>query len=65
MLINLSKEELETVVGQLWKSRNTEEKVGEVYNKLKPLLDVCVCREQIQSDYKVSQERVGKDLDLL
>ena len=34
MLINLSKEELGTVVGQLWKSRNTEEKVGRFMTNL-------------------------------
>lgn len=46
MLIDLSKDELEVVVTQLWKSRKTEEKVGKVYEKMKPLLNICNCQEK-------------------
>ena len=45
MLIDVSKEELNVIVQQLWKSRKTEEKVGEVYEKLEPLLNICNCQE--------------------
>tara|TARA_B100001989_G_scaffold28009_1_gene16718 strand:+ start:506 stop:646 length:141 start_codon:yes stop_codon:yes gene_type:complete len=46
MLIDVSKEELNVIVQQLWKSRKTEEKVGEVYEKMKPLLNICNCQEK-------------------
>ena len=46
MLIDLSKKELKVIVHQLWKSRKTEEKVGEVYEKMKPLLNICNCQEK-------------------
>ena len=44
MLIDVTKKELEVIVLQLWKSRKTEEKVGEVYEKLEPLLNICNCQ---------------------
>ena len=47
MLIDVSKKELEVIITQLWKSRKTEEQVGEVYERLKPFLDICTCRESI------------------
>ena len=46
MLIDVTKKELEVIVLQLWKSRKTEENVGEVYKKLKPLLNICNCQEK-------------------
>jgi len=46
MLINLSKSELETVVMNLWKHRNSDDKTNEVYEKLKPILAVCNCQEK-------------------
>ena len=50
MLIDVSKKELEVIINQLWKSRKSEEQVGEVYDRLKPFLDICTCRENITSD---------------
>ena len=46
MLIDVTKKELEVIVLQLWKSRKTEAKVGEVYEKLEPLLNICNCQEK-------------------
>tara|TARA_B100000963_G_C22482512_1_gene605374 strand:- start:77 stop:322 length:246 start_codon:yes stop_codon:yes gene_type:complete len=50
MLIDVSKKELEVIINQLWKSRKSEEQVGEVYERLKPFLDICTCRESIVAD---------------
>ena len=50
MLIDVSKKELEVIINQLWKSRKSEEQVGEVYERLKPFLDICTCRESITSN---------------
>ena len=50
MLIDVSKKELEVIINQLWKSRKSEEQVGEVYERLKPFLDICTCREDIKGD---------------
>jgi len=50
MLIDVSKKELEVIINQLWKSRKSEEQVGEVYERLKPFLDICTCRENITAD---------------
>ena len=63
MLIDISKKELEVIINQLWKSRKSEEQVGEVYDRLKPFLDICTCRENITSDddYLDSLSE-GKDL---
>tara|TARA_B100001989_G_scaffold65389_1_gene44224 strand:- start:609 stop:749 length:141 start_codon:yes stop_codon:yes gene_type:complete len=46
MLIDVTKEELKVIVLQLWKSRKTEEKVKEVYEKMEPLLNICNCQEK-------------------
>tara|TARA_B100001248_G_C27288242_1_gene411139 strand:+ start:304 stop:453 length:150 start_codon:yes stop_codon:yes gene_type:complete len=46
MLIEVSKEELEVIVLQLWKSRKSEEKVRVVYEKMEPLLNICNCQEK-------------------
>mgnify|MGYP001196491088 FL=1 len=47
MLIDVTKEELEYIVTALWKCRKTEgePKCVQVYDKLKPLLEVCTCKE--------------------
>ena len=47
MLIDVTKEELEYIVTALWKCRKTEgePQCVQVYDKLKPLLDVCNCQE--------------------
>ena len=50
MLIDVSKKELEVIINQLWKSRKSEEQVGEVYERLKPFLDICACKENITAD---------------
>ena len=50
MLIDVSKKELEVIINQLWKSRKSEKQVGEVYERLKPFLDICTCRENITAD---------------
>jgi hypothetical protein len=46
MLIDVTKEELEVIVLQLWKSRKSEEKVRVVYEKIEPLLNICKCQEK-------------------
>ena len=46
MLIDVTKEELKVIVLQLLKSRKTEEKVKEVYEKMEPLLNICNCQEK-------------------
>ena len=46
MLIDVSKKELKVIVHQLWKSRKSEEDVKEVYEKMKPLLNICNCQEK-------------------
>jgi len=46
MLIDVSKEELQVIVNQLWKSRKSEENVKVVYEKMKPLLNICNCQQQ-------------------
>ena len=46
MLIDVTKKELEVIVLQLWKSRKTEENVGEVYKKLEHILNICNCQEK-------------------
>jgi len=46
MLIDVTKEELKVIVLQLWKSRKTEEKVKEVYEKMEPLLNIYNCQEK-------------------
>ncbi len=46
MLIDVSKEELKVIVNQLWKSRKSEENVKVVYEKMKPLLNICNCQQQ-------------------
>lgn len=46
MLIDVTKKELEVIVLQLWKSRKSEENVGVVYEKMKPLLNICNCQQQ-------------------
>ena len=47
MLIDVTKEELEYIVTALWKCRKTEgePQCVQVYDKLKPLLEVCTCKE--------------------
>ena len=47
MLIDVTKKELEYIVTALWKCRKTEgePQCVQVYDKLKPLLDVCTCKE--------------------
>ena len=44
---NVTKDELEQIVQALWKCNSnwTEPKCKPVYEKLKPLLDVCTCKE--------------------
>jgi len=46
MLIDVNKEELKVIVQQLWKSRKSESNVKPVYEKMKPLLEVCNCKEE-------------------
>jgi len=46
MLIDVTKKELEVIVLQLWKSRKSESNVNEVYEKMKPLLNICNCQQQ-------------------
>ena len=46
MLVDVSKKELQVIVNQLWKSRKSEENVRVVYDKMKPLLEVCNCKEE-------------------
>ena len=46
MLIDVTKEELQVIVNQLWKSRKSEENVRVVYEKMKPLLNSCNCQEK-------------------
>ena len=46
MLIDVTKEELEVIVLQLWKSRKSEENVRVVYEKMEPLLNICNCQEK-------------------
>ena len=46
MLIEVSKEELEVIVLQLWKSRKSEERVRVGYEKMEPLLNICNCQEK-------------------
>ena len=41
------------------------EEMAEVSTKVDALLKVCTCKEQSQTVDKVSQSRVGKDMDLL
>ena len=52
MLIDVTKEELEQIVQALWKCNNnwTEPKCKPVYEKLKPLLDVCNCQENASTN---------------
>ena len=45
MLINLTRKELDVVIGQLWKSRKSEEKVNQIYEKLRNLDKCCTCQE--------------------
>jgi len=45
MLVELKKDELEYIVTALWKCRKSETKCEELYEKMKPLLDVCTCKE--------------------
>jgi len=45
MLINLTRKELDIVIGQLWKSRKSEEKVNQIYEKLRNLDKCCTCQE--------------------
>ena len=61
MLIDVSKKELEVIITQLWKSRKSEEQVGEVYERLKPFLDICTCRESIVADDFYDSLSEGKD----
>ena len=61
MLIDVSKKELEVIINQLWKSRKSEEQVGEVYERLKPFLDICTCRESIVADDFYDSLSEGKD----
>ena len=46
MLIDVTKEELEIIVMQLWKSRRSEANVKPVYEKMKPFLNICNCQEK-------------------
>ena len=46
MLIDVTKEELQVIVNQLWKSRKSGENVKVVYEKMKPLLNICNCQEK-------------------
>ena len=48
MLVELKKDELEYIVTALWKCRKSEIKCEELYEKMKPLLDVCTCKEDSQ-----------------
>ena len=41
------------------------EEMAEVSTKVDALYKVCTCKEQSQTVDKVSQSRVGKDMDLL
>ena len=52
MLIDVTKEELEYIVTALWKCRKTEgePQCVQVYEKLKPLLDVCNCQENASTN---------------
>ena len=61
MLIDVSKKELEVIINQLWKSRKSEEQVGEVYERLKPFLDICTCRESIVADDYLDSLSEGYD----
>ena len=61
MLIDVSKKELEVIITQLWKSRKSEEQVGEVYERLKPFLDICTCRESIVADDYLDSLSEGYD----
>ena len=45
MLIDVTKEELEIIVMQLWKSRKSEANVRPVYEKMEVYLNICNCRE--------------------
>ena len=44
MLINVTKSELKNIVLNLWMHRKSDTKTNEVYEKLKPLLEVCDCQ---------------------
>ena len=52
MLIDVTKEELEYIVTALWKCRKTEgePQCVQVYDKLKPLLEVCTCKENASTN---------------
>ena len=56
MLIDVTKSELKTVVLNLWMHRKSDAKTNEVYEKLKPLLEVCNCQEN-----KNENEPTNKD----
>lgn len=45
MLVDLSKEELQYIVTTLWRCKKSESKCEDLYNKMKPLLEVCTCKE--------------------
>ena len=44
MLINVTKSELKTIILNLWMHRKSV-KTNQIYEKIKPLLDVCDCQE--------------------
>ena len=52
MLVDLTKKELEYIVTALWKCRKTEgePQCVQVYDKLKPLLEVCTCKENASTN---------------
>ena len=69
-LVNLSKEELCLIsialnAYQMELDNYHLEEMAEVSTKVDALHKVCTCKEQSQTVDKVSQSRVGKDMDLL
>ena len=50
MLINVTKSELKNIVLNLWIHRKSDTKTNEVYEKLKPLLEVCDCQGKNNED---------------
>ncbi len=46
MLINVTKSELKTIIFNLWMHRKSDVKTNDLYEKIKPLLDVCDCQEK-------------------
>ena len=60
MLVNLSKDEMKTIIFYL--IGDTDPKAVNIVDKLQPILDACECKEQNDTYNKINSQKNDKEI---